>query len=127
MGIDGIRMDTYPYAYADAMAQWLKELDDEYPNFNTVGETWVTEPAYTAAWQKDSKITPSTNTQHPLTNTYLKTVMDFSFFDKLNQVLSKTKRLMVGGMALTASILFVYDYLYPNPSSVMAFIEESRY
>ena len=56
VGIDGIRMDTYPYAYADAMAQWLKELDVEYPNFNTVGETWVTEPAYTAAWQKDSKL-----------------------------------------------------------------------
>ena len=26
VGINGIRMDTYPYAYADAMAQWMKEL-----------------------------------------------------------------------------------------------------
>ena len=122
VGIDGIRMDTYPYAYADAMAQWLKELDDEYPNFNTVGETWVTEPAYTAAWQKDSKITPSTNTQHPLTNTYLKTVMDFSFFDKLNQAKNEeTDGWWNGFNRLYNS--FVYDYLYPNPSSVMAFIE----
>ena len=39
VGIDGIRMDTYPYAYAEAMAQWMKELHAEYPNFNTVGET----------------------------------------------------------------------------------------
>ena len=31
VGIDGIRMDTYPYAYAEAMAQWMKELDEEYP------------------------------------------------------------------------------------------------
>ena len=122
VGIDGIRMDTYPYAYADAMAQWLKELDDEYPNFNTVGETWVTEPAYTAAWQKDSKITPSTNNQHPLTNTYLKTVMDFSFFDKLNQAKNEeTDGWWNGFNRLYNS--FVYDYLYPNPSSVMAFIE----
>ena len=122
VGIDGIRMDTYPYAYADAMAQWLKELDVEYPNFNTVGETWVTEPAYTAAWQKDSKITPSTNTQHPLTNTYLKTVMDFSFFDKLNQAKNEeTDGWWNGFNRLYNS--FVYDYLYPNPSSVMAFIE----
>ena len=45
IGIDGIRMDTYPYAFAEPMAQWMKELDEEYPNFNTVGETWVTEPA----------------------------------------------------------------------------------
>ena len=56
VGIDGIRMDTYPYADRDAMAQWLKTLDKEYPNYNVVGETWVTEPAYTAAWQKDSKL-----------------------------------------------------------------------
>ena len=47
VGIDGIRMDTYPYAYAAPMAQWMKEINLEYPNFNTVGETWVTHPAYT--------------------------------------------------------------------------------
>ena len=114
VGIDGIRMDTYPYAYADAMAQWLKELDEEYPNFNTVGETWVTEPAYTAAWQKDSKLSE--------TNSYLKTVMDFSFFDKLTQARTEeTDGWWKGFNRLYNS--FVYDYLYPNPSSVMAFIE----
>ncbi|NEM83729.1 alpha-amylase, partial [Escherichia coli] len=47
VGIDGIRMDTYPYADRQAMAKWMKTIDTEYPNFNTVGETWVTEPAYT--------------------------------------------------------------------------------
>ena len=114
VGIDGIRMDTYPYAYDDAMAQWMKELNDEYPNFNTVGETWVTEPAYTATWQKDSKLAK--------TNSYLKTVMDFSFFDKLTQAKNEeTDGFWQGLNRLYYS--FVYDYLYPNPSSVMAFIE----
>ena len=114
VGIDGIRMDTYPYAYADAMAQWMKELDEEYPNFNTVGETWVTEPAYTAAWQKDSKLAKN--------NTYLKTVMDFSFFDKLNQAKHEETDAWWNGLNRLYNS-FVYDYLYPNPSSVMAFIE----
>ena len=114
VGIDGIRMDTYPYAYADAMAQWMKELDEEYPNFNTVGETWVTEPAYTAAWQKDSKLS-----EH---NSYLKTVMDFSFFDKLNQAKNEETDAWWNGLNRLYNS-FVYDYLYPNPSSVMAFIE----
>ena len=122
VGIDGIRMDTYPYAYADAMAQWLKELDKEYPNFNCVGETWVTEPAYTAAWQKDSKVTPLTNTQHPLTNTYLKTVMDFSFYDKMNMAKHEETDGWWNGLNRLYNS-FVYDYLYPNPSSVMAFLE----
>lgn len=114
VGIDGIRMDTYPYAYADAMAEWMKELDEEYPNFNTVGETWVTEPAYTAAWQKGSKLS-----EH---DSYLKTVMDFSFFDKLSQAKNEETDAWWNGMNRLYNS-FVYDYLYPNPSSVMAFIE----
>jgi len=114
VGIDGIRMDTYPYAYDDAMAQWLKELEEEYPHFNTVGETWVTEPAYTAAWQKDSKLSEK--------NTYLKTVMDFSFFDKMSQAKSEETTEWGKGFERVYNS-FVYDYLYPNPKNVMAFIE----
>ena len=114
VGIDGIRMDTYPYAYREAMAQWMKELDDEYPNFNTVGETWVTNPAYTAAWQKDSKLTDQ--------NSYLKTVMDFSFQEKLDSAKHEETDAWWRGMNRLYNS-FCYDYLYPNPSSVMAFIE----
>ena len=114
VGIDGIRMDTYPYADADAMALWMKTLDREYPNFNTVGETWVTEPAYTAAWQKDSKLSAR--------NSYLKTVMDFSFFDKLNQAKNEETDGWWNGYNRIYNSL-VYDYLYANPSNVMAFIE----
>jgi glycosidase len=114
VGIDGIRMDTYPYAFAEPMAQWMKELNEEYPNFNTVGETWVTEPAYTAAWQADSKLSTL--------NSHLKTVMDFSFFDKLNQAKNEETDAWWNGLNRLYNS-FVYDYLYPNPSSVMAFIE----
>ena len=114
VGIDGIRMDTYPYADAHAMAGWMKAIDDEYPNFNTVGETWVTEPAYTATWQKGSRLARE--------NSYLKTVMDFSFFDKINQAKNEETDPWWQGLNRVYNSL-VYDYLYPNPSSVMAFIE----
>ena len=114
VGIDGIRMDTYPYADRKAMAQWMERLDEEYPNFNTVGETWVTEPAYTAAWQKDSKLSTI--------NSYLKTVMDFSFFDKLSQAKTEETDGWWQGLNRIYNSL-CYDYLYENPSSVMAFIE----
>ena len=112
--IDGIRMDTYPYADRLGMAQWMKTLDTEYPNFNVVGETWVTEPAYTAAWQKDSKLSPI--------NSYLKTVMDFSFFDKLAQAKNEETDGWWNGFNRIYNS-FVYDYLYENPRNVMAFIE----
>ena len=114
VGIDGIRMDTYPYADAHAMAKWMRTLDQEYPNFNTVGETWVTEPAYTATWQKGSKLANE--------NSFLKTVMDFSFFDKINMAKNEETDGWWNGYNRIYNSL-VYDYLYPNPSSVMAFIE----
>ena len=114
VGIDGIRMDTYPYADAKGMARWMKTLDEEYPNFNVVGETWVTEPAYTASWQKDSKLSDE--------NSYLKTVMDFAFFDRLNSAKNEETDDWWNGMNRLYNS-FCYDYLYPNPSSVMAFIE----
>ena len=113
-GIDGIRMDTYPYADRQAMAHWMKTLDTEYPHFNVVGETWVTEPAYTAAWQKDSKLSPI--------NSYLKSVMDFSFFEKLSQAKKEETDAWWEGYNRIYNSL-VYDYLYTDPSHVMAFIE----
>src|SRR5574344_408846 len=114
VGIDGIRMDTYPYADFDAMAGWMKTINEEYPNFNVVGETWVTEPAYTATFQKDSRLAKK--------NSYLNTVMDFSFYDKLSQAkMEETDGAFSGLNRIYNS--FVYDYLYTNTSNIMAFIE----
>ena len=113
-GIDGIRMDTYPYADRTAMAHWMEVLDEEYPNFNTVGETWVTEPAYIAAWQKDSKLSDQ--------NSYLKTVMDFAFYDRVNLAKNEETDGWWNGFNRIYNSL-CYDYLYKDPSHVMAFIE----
>ncbi|MCQ2238629.1 MAG: glycoside hydrolase family 13 protein [Bacteroidaceae bacterium] len=113
-GIDGIRMDTYPYADRQAMSDWMKEINDEYPNFNVVGETWVTEPAYTASWQKDSP--------NQAINSNLKTVMDFSFFDKVNAAAEEETDAWWDGLNRIYNNM-VYDYLYVDPLHVMAFLE----
>ncbi|MCF0207853.1 MAG: glycoside hydrolase family 13 protein [Bacteroidaceae bacterium] len=115
VGIDGIRMDTYPYAFKEGMAKWMKELLEEYPNFNVVGETWVTEPAYTAAWQKDYNKDEN--------NSYLPTVMDFAFYEKIGAATKyeETDEWWNGFNKIYNNL--VYDYLYPNPESVMAFLD----
>ncbi len=125
VGIDGIRMDTYPYAFKEGMAQWMKELLAEYPNYNVVGETWVTEPAYTAAWQKDfaqAKDDTRKDSQ-ALTNSNLPTVMDFAFYEKIGAATKyeETDAWWNGFNKIYNNL--VYDYLYPNPSSVMAFLD----
>lgn len=114
VGINGIRMDTYPYAYAAPMVRWMKQLNEEYPNFNTVGETWVTQPAYTAAWQKDSRLVKQ--------NSNLKTVMDFAFYEAMDSCKHETTDDWWRGFNRVYNT-FVYDYLYTDVNHVMAFIE----
>ena len=69
--INGIRMDTYPYADMQGMAQWAADVLKEYPNFNIVGECWYGNEAGPAFWQSGSKINP--------VETNLPTVMDFKY------------------------------------------------
>lgn len=137
-GIDGIRMDTYPYADARGMAHWMKVLNEEYPNFNVVGESWVTEPGFTAALQAGSGFNQNTLSadgniepafkdydlkgKNGLGGSYLNTVMDFTFFDRLNQAKNEETDAWWNGMNRIYNS-FVYDFLYPNPKSVLAFLD----
>lgn len=114
-GIDGIRMDTYPYADYAAMAAWMKELKEEYPNFNVVGETWVTDSAYTAAWQKGSKCSIRGDS-------HLDVVMDFALFERIGWALHEETDGWFSGLNRVYHTL-CYDYLYTDPSNVLAFVE----
>ncbi len=52
VGLDGIRMDTYPYPDKFAMAEWSRRMLEEYPGFYMVGEEWTMNPAIISYWQK---------------------------------------------------------------------------
>ncbi len=108
--IDGIRMDTYPYADREAMSHWIATLAREYPQFNVVGETWVTEPAYTASYQAGE------GEQGALM------VMDFALYDRLDRAKHEQTDNNFAGMNRVYNSL-CYDYLYADPSRVLAFIE----
>ena len=52
VGLNGIRMDTYPYSDKDFMTDWTCSIMDEYPFFNICGEEWSHNPAVLAYWQQ---------------------------------------------------------------------------
>lgn len=41
VGLDAIRMDTYPYPDKKFMAEWCSVVKREYPRFTIVGEVWI--------------------------------------------------------------------------------------
>ena len=67
--IDGIRQDTHPYADYDFMTEWCEEVEEQYPDFNIVGEAWYPRGTASAWWQRNNRINDN--------DTKLKTVMDF--------------------------------------------------
>ncbi|REE01666.1 glycoside hydrolase family 13 protein [Marinoscillum furvescens] len=49
-GLEGIRMDTYPYNKAETMQRWAERVLAEYPDFYLVGETWIGDELQEAYW-----------------------------------------------------------------------------
>ena len=114
-GINGIRQDTHPYADFDFMSQWCKEVLDEYPYFNIVGETWLNSNMLVSYWQKDSKLAAPLNSNLP-------TVMDFPLQALMNQAFDEETGEWGGGLYK------LYDYqtqdlVYANPMNLLTFLD----
>ena len=113
-GIDGIRMDTYPYPDKEFMAQWVTSVMEEYPRFNIVGEVWFDNIANTAYWQKGSvnkdgyQSTLPSLTDFPLCFAIPKSLNEKSGWDT--------------GMRKLYNVL-CQDFVYPNPEQNLIFLD----
>ncbi len=113
-GIDGIRMDTHPYVFFDSMAEWCKQIDQEYPHFNIVGECWYGTEVGTAYWQRNSRVDAQRNS-------YLKSVMDFPLQGITHNAFTSST---IG----TTGLNLIYDhialdFLYTDPMNVLIFLD----
>jgi glycosidase len=110
VGLDGIRMDTYPYPDRQMMADWTRKVMTEYPNFNIVGEEWNTNPAAVAFWQK-GKVNSNGYVS------YLPSLMDFPTQNAVVQSMNDNWGL--NHLYETLSL----DYLYPKADNLVIFAE----
>lgn len=113
--IDGIRMDTYPYADQAAMARWISDVEREYPRFNIVGECWYGTEGGEAFWQRGSKVNP--------VDPNLPTVMDFmlTFKDMARTAFSEQTDPWNGLNKIYDHLAL--DYLFPDPQHILTFLD----
>lgn len=113
IGLDGIRMDTYPYADQDFMTNWVKAIHKEYPHFTIVGETWMQSEAQTA-WFQDNAFTKKNKAS-------LQSLTDFPLCYAINGALNEDDGWTTGvaKMYMTLS----KDYLYRCPDSNLIFLD----
>ena len=115
--LDGFRVDTYPYTDKENIAKWTKNIIDEYPNFNIVGEAWMYSQAAISYWQKDSPISKIQSY-----NSNLPSVMDFTLQDAITKVFNEDKATWTDGM-IKVYDNFSNDFLYANPNNLLIFAE----
>lgn len=113
-GLDGLRQDTYPYSDKDFMAEWMKSLREEYPNFNCVGEAWINYPPQVAYWL-DNK------TNKDGYRSYLTNVFDFPLMMAIQKAFNENEGWDTGLTRLYE--LLSQDFLYSDPSKIITFAD----
>ena len=104
--IDGIRIDTFPYADREAMEKYLNTLHTRYPDLHIIGETWVTDTPFIASMQQGELDSP----------------MDFALFSAFGYAKYEDTDEVWSGLNRIYNTL-CYDYLYKKPAKVMAFLD----
>lgn len=113
-GINGIRQDTHPFTDFDAMSEWCREVTEEYPDFNIVGETWYKNNAAIAFWQKDSKLAAPRNS-------HLRCVMDFPLLFTMEKAFEEETDWNNGLVRLYEYL--GQDFIYTDPLELLVFFD----
>ena len=107
-GLDGFRLDTFPYVQRTFWHDFHKTLHELYPHFTTVGEIFNHDPEITSFFAGGKS-------QRGV-DTGLDTPFDFPMFTTLRNVLVK------GEPMSDVAALLKQDKLYPHPERLVPFL-----
>jgi glycosidase len=109
-GIDGFRIDTFPYVPRSFWAYYHQGLFQTYPHFFTVGEVADTNPAITSYWAGGQ-------TGFDGIDTGLTTPFDFPMYQAILDVIAH------GAPAKRLVEVLRQDRFYPHPELLVTFID----
>jgi glycosidase len=113
-GIDGIRMDTYPYPEKNMMSRWADRVTDEFPGFFIVGEVWYEQEALTAYWSYGKLNSDGYRSNLPSVTDF---PLSLSTHKAFNEADSWTEGLARFYLTLSQ------DFLYPDPFRNVIFLD----
>ncbi len=112
--LNGIRMDTYPYADKEFMAEWMAGINEEYPDFNVVGESWLSSAPMVAYWQDNSNVKDDYKSN-------LNTVFDFPLYYTIDKAFTEPNTWDKGIVRLYETLS--HDFLYNNTNNLVIFAD----
>lgn len=112
-GLDGLRVDTYPYNEKMPMSEWCKAVMAEYPNMNIVGEVWTSSIPQLSYWQGD-------NYNKDGFNSHLKSIMDFPLHDAIRSAMTESGSHVGWGQGMTRIYdILSHDFVYHDLQNMM--------
>ncbi len=111
-GLDGIRQDTWPYPDKEMMAEWTRQVLNEYPHFTIVGEEWSLNPAIVAYWQKGKTNSDGYECSLP-------SLMDFPLQNAVSRALRNQESWDSGLIELYEALS--NDFQYAHPENLVVF------
>lgn len=112
-GLDGLRVDTYPYNEKEPMSRWCEAVLEEYPDLNIVGECWTSSIPQLAYWQGG-------NQNKDGFDSHLPSIMDFPLMDAILRGLDSDSRTWGEGMVKVYDCLS-HDFVYHDLSRMLIF------
>lgn len=112
-GLDGFRVDTYPYNEKIPMSEWCAAVLNEYPDFNIVGECWTSSIPQLAYWQSGNENKDGFDSKLP-------SIMDFPLQEALGTALNTDASNWGMGMTKIYDCLS-HDFVYHDLSKMMIF------
>ncbi len=113
-GLDGFRLDTYPYNDAAYMADWAKKVKAEFPHFSIYGETLVWSVANQAFFTQGNTVNRGFDTQLP-------GITDGQIKDAINEALNG-KNGWTDGVGRLYSVL-AQDFMYQDATRNVIFLD----
>ncbi len=113
-GIDGLRLDTYPYNDPGYMADWALKIHAEFPNLSVFGETLVSSVASQAYFVGG-------NTVNRGLDTHLQGITDAVLKDAIYEGLNGKPGWVDGVNRLYATLAL--DFLYKDPATNCIFLD----
>lgn len=112
-GLDGLRVDTYPYNEKEPMSEWCAAVRKEYPNMNIVGECWTSSIPQLAYWQADNENKDGFNSNLP-------SIMDFPLQEAVCAGVGTDSLQWGNGMTKIYDCLS-HDFVYHDLSKILIF------
>ncbi len=107
-GLDGFRVDTFPYVSREFWARWHAGLRRIYPRLTTIGEVFHSDASVTSFFVGGQK-------QYDGTDTGVSTLFDYPMYFALRDVL------LNGAPAGRITDVLRHDGLYPRPDQLVTF------